>query len=40
MTKMKYLMPDVDKHTAGIIYISMIVLICLVGVIHDVHYPG
>ena len=24
MLKMKYLMPDVDKHTAGIIYISMI----------------
>jgi len=24
MMKMKYLIPDIDKHTAGIIYISMI----------------
>jgi len=24
MTKMKYLLPDIDKHTAGIIYVSMI----------------
>ena len=24
MLKMKYLMPDVDKHTAGLIYVTMI----------------
>jgi len=32
MTKMKYLIPDVDKHTAGVIYISMIAFLLLVAV--------
>lgn len=33
MIKMKYLMPDVDKHTAGIIYISMITILIIAALI-------
>jgi len=36
MTKMKYLMPDIDKHTAGIIYISMIgTLLIVLTLLHN-----
>jgi len=37
MLKMKYLMPDVDKHTAGIIYISIIAILLTIVIVQHIY---
>jgi len=37
MIKMKYLMPDVDKHTAGIIYIALIATLLTVAIVQHIY---
>ena len=33
MMKMKYLIPDIDKHTAGIVYISLVAVLITVTIV-------